>query len=106
LRPHIALTGITPERPAFTPLDILPIKLACDVARRATGTDKTVIELSGKAESRDGPTGQVHFAQVTTKKNAHLLAAQNLTREGVRDAPTAWANQVGARLNGARADQR
>lgn len=106
LRVHLALTGITPERPSLTPLDILPIKLAFDVARRATGTDKTVIVVSGEFEVLDGATGQRVFAQVTTKKDAHRFVGQNLTWDEVRNAATTWANQARTRLDAARAAAR
>lgn len=106
LRLRIALTGITPERPTLTPLDLLPIKLAVDVARSATGTDKTVIVVSGEVEALDGVSGQRLFAQVTTRKDAHLFVGQNLSWDDVRDGATEWANQVRARLDAARAGQR
>lgn len=100
-RLRVAPTGITPERPSLTPLDALPIKLAFDVARAATGTDKNVIVVSGEAEVLDGVRGRRLFAQVTTKKDAHLFVAQNLTWDDVREAATAWANQARARLDAA-----
>jgi len=106
LRLRIALTGITPERPGLTPLDILPIKLAIDVARSATGTDKTVIAVSGEVEALDGISGERLFAQVTTRKDAHLFVGQNLSWDDVRDGATEWANQARARLDAARAGQR
>ena len=62
LRLHFALTGVNPERPGFTPLDVLPIKIAINAARFATGTDKTVIAISGEAEVLDGVTGERLFA--------------------------------------------
>lgn len=102
LRLRVALTGITPERPSLTPLDVLPIKLAFDVARAATGTDKNVIAVSGEAEVLDGVSGQRLFAQVTTKKDAHLFVAQNLSWDDVREAAMAWANQARSRLDAAR----
>jgi hypothetical protein len=37
---------------------VLPIKLASDVARAATGTDKQVIAVSGEVEALDGVIGQ------------------------------------------------
>ena len=103
LRLRIALTGITPERPGLTPLDILPIKLAIDVARSATGTNKTVIAVSGEVEALDGVSGERLFAQVTTRKDAHLFVGQNLSWDDVRDGATEWANQPHARLDAARA---
>ena len=105
LRLHLALTGVTPERPALMPLDILPIKLAFNVVRSATGTDKTVIAVSGEVEALDAVSGQRLYAQVTTRKDAHLFVAKNLTWEDVREAATEWAEQARARLDKARAGQ-
>jgi Protein of unknown function (DUF3313) len=86
--------------------DRVPIKLAMDVARSATGTDKTVIVVSGEVEALDGVSGQRLFAQVTTRKDAHLFVGQNLSWDDVRDGATEWANQARARLDAARAGQR
>jgi hypothetical protein len=102
LRLHIALTGVTPERPGLTPLDILPIKIAFNVARTATGTDKTVIAVSGEVEALDGVTGQRVFAQVTTRKDAHLFVGQNLTCDDVREGEAEWASQARTRLEAVR----
>ena len=76
------------------------------MARSATGTDKTVIVVSGEVEALDGVSGQRLFAQVTTRKDAHLFVGQNLSWDDVRDGATEWANQVRARLDAARAGQR
>jgi hypothetical protein len=99
---HFALTGINPERPGFTPLDVLPIKIAIDAARFATGTDKTVIAVSGEAEVRDGATNERLFAQVTTRKDAHLFVGKSITWSDVSTGATEWAEQARARLDRAR----
>src|SRR5262245_21965171 len=99
---RFALTGINPERPGFTPLDVLPIKMAMDAARFATGTDKTVIAMSGEAEVRDGATNERLFAQVTTRKDAHLFVGKQITWADVSNGATEWASQALARLDKAR----
>jgi Protein of unknown function (DUF3313) len=99
---RFALTGVNPERPGFTPLDVLPIKIAIDAARFATGTDKTVIAMSGEAEVRDGATNERLFAQVTTRKDAHLFVGSQITWADVSNGATEWAEQARARLDKAR----
>ena len=99
---HFALTGVNPERPGFTPLDVLPIKIAIDAARFATGTDKTVIAMSGEAEVRDGASNERLFAQVTTRKDAHLFVGKQITWSDVSTGATEWAEQARARLDRAR----
>jgi len=99
---RFALTGVNPERPGFTPLDVLPIKIAIDAARFATGTDKTVIAMSGEAEVRDGATNERLFAQVTTRRDAHLFVGQQITWADVSAGATEWAEQARARLDKAR----
>ncbi len=102
LKLHFALTGVTPERPGLTPLDVLPIKIAIDAARYATGTDKTVIAISGEAEVLDGVTGERLFAQVTTRKDVHLFIGRQVTWDDVRDGAAGWATQARALLDKAR----
>jgi hypothetical protein len=102
LKLHFALTGVNPERPGFTPLDVLPIKIAINAARYATGTDKSVIAISGEAEVLDGVTSERLFAQVTTRKDVHLFVGRQVTWEDVRDGATEWAKQARALLDKAR----
>ena len=102
LKLHFALTGVNPERPGFNPLDVLPIKIAINAARFASGTDKTVIAMSGEAEVLDGVSNERLFAQVTTRKDAHLFVGQQITWTDVRDGATEWAQQARARLDKAR----
>jgi hypothetical protein len=106
LRLHFALTGVNPERPGFTPLDVLPIKIAITVARAATGTDKTVVALSGEVEVLDGVTGERLFASVSTRKDAHLFVGRQLTWDDVRTGATEWAVEARERLDAARAATR
>src|SRR5262245_21982880 len=103
LKLHFALTGVNPERPQFNPLDVLPIKMAINAARYATGTDKSVIAISTEAEVLDGVTNQRLFAQVATRKDVHLFIGREVTWGDVRDGATAWAKQARALLDKARA---
>jgi hypothetical protein len=102
LKLHFALTGVNPERPGFTPLDVLPIKIAIDAARYATGTDKSVIAITGEAEVLDGVTNERLFAQVTTRKDVHLFVGRQVTWDDVRGGATEWAKQARALLDKAR----
>jgi hypothetical protein len=106
LKLHYALTGVTPERPGFTPLDVLPIKIAIDVARRATDTDKTVVVISGEVEALDGMTNERLFAQVATRRDPHLFLGKQLTWDDVRDGANTWAKLSVQRLDQARAAPR
>lgn len=99
---RFALTGVNPERPGFTPLDVLPIKIALDAARFATGTDKTVIAMSGEADVHDGASNERLFAQVTTRKDAHLFVGKQITWADVSSGATEWAGQARSRLDQAR----
>ncbi|MGE5793464.1 MAG: DUF3313 domain-containing protein [Bacteroidota bacterium] len=102
LKLHFALTGVNPERPGFTPLDVLPIKIAIDAARYATGTDKSVIAITGEAEVLDGVTNERLFAQVTTRKDVHLFIGRQVTWDDVRGGATEWAKQARVLLDKAR----
>ncbi len=99
---RFALTGVNPERPGFTPLDVLPIKIALDAARFATGTDKTVIAMSGEADVHDGASNERLFAQVTTRKDAHLFVGKQITWADVSSGANEWAEQARSRLDQAR----
>jgi hypothetical protein len=106
LKLRYALTGVTPERPGLTPLDLLPIKIAVDAARAATGTDKTVIVVSGEVEARDGVTDERLFAEVAVRRDYHLFIGKQLTWDELRDGATNWAKLSRARLDKARGIQR
>ena len=97
-----ALTGVTPERPGFTPLDLLPVKIAVDATRYATGTDKTVIVISGEVEALDGATNERLFAEVAIKRDYHLFIGKQLTWDDLRDGATNWAKLSRQRLDKAR----
>lgn len=100
-----ALTGVTPERPGLTPLDLLPVKIAVNAARAATGTDKTVIVVSGEVEARDGSTNERLFAEVAVRRDYHLFIGQQLTWEDLRNGATNWAKLSRQRLDRARGVQ-
>ncbi len=102
---HYALTGVTPERPELTPLDLLPVKIAVDATRAATGTDKTVIVITGEVEARDGATNERLFAEVAVRRDYHLFIGKQLTWEDLRNGATNWAKLSRARLDHARGVQ-
>jgi uncharacterized protein DUF3313 len=100
-----ALTGVTPERPGLTPLDLLPVKIAVNAARAATGTDKTVIVVSGEVEAHDGATNERLFAEVAVRRDYHLFIGQQLTWDDLRNGATNWAKLSRQRLDRARGVQ-
>lgn len=100
-----ALTGVTPERPGLTPLDLLPVKIAVDATRYATGTDKTVIVISGEVEALDGATKERLFAEVAIRRDYHLFIGKQLTWDDLRNGATNWAKQSRQRLDRARGVQ-
>ena len=106
LKLRYALTGVTPERPGITPLDLLPIKMAVDATRAATGTDKTVIVVSGEVDARDGVTDERLYAEVAVRRDYHLFLGKQLTWDDLRNGATNWAKLSRERLDRARGVQR
>ena len=106
LKLRYALTGVTPERPGVTPLDLLPIKMAVNAARAATGTDKTVIVVSGEVEARDGVTDERLYAEVAVRRDYHLYLGKQLTWDDLRSGASNWAKLSRERLDRARGVQR
>jgi len=106
LKLRYALTGVTPERPGVTPLDLLPIKMAVDATRAATGTDKTVIVVSGEVDARDGVTDERLYAEVAVRRDYHLFLGKQLTWDDLRNGATNWAKLSRERLDRARGVQR
>lgn len=106
LKLRYALTGVTPERPGFTPLDLLPIKIAVDTARAATGTDKNVIAVSGEVEARDGVTDERLYAEVAVRRDYHLFLGKQLSWDDLKSGATEWAKLSRERLDRARGVQR
>lgn len=100
-----ALTGVTPERPGLTPLDLLPVKIAVDATRYATGTDKTVVVISGEVEARDGVTNERLFAEVAVRRDYHLFIGKQLSWDDLRNGTTSWAKLSRQRLDHARGVQ-
>jgi hypothetical protein len=106
LKLRYALTGVTPERPGFTPLDLLPVKIAVDAARAATGTDKNIIVVSGEVEARDGLTDQRLYAEVAVRRDYHLFLGKQLSWDDLKSGATEWAKLSRERLDRARGVQR
>jgi hypothetical protein len=103
LKLRYALTGVTPERPGLTPLDLLPIKMAVDATRAATGTDKTVIVVSGEVDARASATDERLYAEVAVRRDYHLFLGKQLTWDDLRNGATNWAKLSRERLDRARA---
>jgi hypothetical protein len=63
---RFAITGVTPERPRFTPLDIVPIKAAFTLVRTATGTAAQVAHVSAEIECEDSVSHKLLIEAVIT----------------------------------------
>jgi hypothetical protein len=78
-----ALTGMTPVRPAFEPVDALPVMIAVNAGKSALGAEPYHIVLSGEIELVDGASGVRVFAAVgarrgfqTTGKDSEITWAE------------------------------
>jgi hypothetical protein len=63
---RFALTGVTPEHPRFTPLDIVPIKAAFNLVRAATGSSAQVARVSAEIECEDSVSHKLLIEAVIT----------------------------------------
>src|SRR5262249_26041494 len=63
---RFAITGVTPERPGFTPLDVVPIKAAFNLVRHATGTSAQVARVSAEIVCEDSVSHDLLIEAVIT----------------------------------------
>jgi len=97
---RFAITGVTPERPRFTPLDIVPIKAAFTLARAATGTSAEVARVSAEIECEDSVSRKLLLeAVITGVGDRKFIESQPITWSDVGPVLASWAQDFKARLN-------
>jgi len=97
---RFAITGVTPERPGLTPLDVVPIKAAFNILRNATGTAAKVARISAEIECHDSVTGRPLLAAVITGVGEQkFIEGQPITWPEVEPVLRGWAQDFKQRLN-------
>lgn len=97
---RFAITGVTPERPGFTPLDVVPIKAAFNLVRNATGTAAKVARVSAEIECHDSVAGTPLLAAVITGVGEQkFIEGQPITWPEVEPVLRGWAQDFKSRLN-------
>jgi hypothetical protein len=97
---RFALTGVTPERPRFTPLDIVPIKAAFNLVRAATGSSAQVARVSAEIECEDSVSHKLLIeALITGVGERKFVEGQPITWPEVEPVLASWAQDFKARLN-------
>src|SRR5205814_3834367 len=97
---RFALTGVTPERPRFTPLDIIPIKAAFTLVRSATGTAAQVARVSAEIECEDSISRKLLIeAVITGVGERKFIQGQPITWPEIEPVLASWAQDFKARLN-------
>jgi hypothetical protein len=99
---RFALTGLTPERPAMTPVDVLPIKAIFNVVRTASGTSSKVARISAELECSDSLSGRLLLQAVVTGAGDHKFAENEPIRwADVEPVLKGWASDFKQRFNAA-----
>ena len=97
---RFAITGVTPERPAFRPRDVIPIKAAFSVVRAATGTSAQIARVSAEIECDDSVSQKPLLAAVITGVgNRQFVEGQPIRWEDVGPVLASWAQDFKARLD-------
>jgi hypothetical protein len=97
---RFAITGVTPERPAFTPLDIIPIKAAFSLVRQATGTAAQIARVSAEIECEDSVSHKPLMAAVITGVgDRKFVEGQPITWDEVEPVLAGWAQDFKKRLD-------
>jgi hypothetical protein len=97
---RFAITGVTPERPAFRPRDIIPIKAAFTLVRAATGTSAQVARVSGEIECDDSVSQKPLVAAVITGVgNRNFIEGEPIKWDDVGPVLASWAQDFKARLD-------
>lgn len=97
---RFAITGVTPERPRFTPLDIVPIKAAFNVVRTATGTSAQVARVSAEIECEDSVSRKPLIeAVITGVGERKFVEGEPIAWTDVEPVLASWAQDFKARLN-------
>lgn len=97
---RFAITGLTPERPGFTPLDVIPIKAAFTLVRAATGTAAQVARVSAEIECQDSVSRKPLIeAVITGVGERKFVEGQPITWPEVEPVLASWAQDFKTRLN-------
>jgi len=97
---RFAITGVTPERPGFTPLDIVPIKAAFNLVRRATGTSAQVARVSAEIACEDSVSHELLIeAVITGVGEQKFVEGEPITWPEIEPVLAGWAQDFKARLN-------
>ena len=97
---RFAITGVTPERPAFRPRDIIPIKAAFTLVRAATGTSAQVARVSAEIECEDSVSQKPLVAAVITGVgNRQFIEGEPIKWDDVGPVLASWAQDFKARLD-------
>ena len=97
---RFAITGVTPERPAFRPRDVIPIKAAFTVIRAATGTSAQVARVSAEIECEDSVSQKPLLAAVITGVgNKNFVEGEPIKWDDVGPVLASWAQDFKARLD-------
>lgn len=97
---RFAITGVTPERPAITPLDVVPIKAAFNLVRAASGRSTQVARVSAEIECKDSVSQKLLMeAVITGVGERKFVEGQPITWPEVEPVMASWAQDFKARLN-------
>lgn len=97
---RFALTGVTPERPAFRPIDVVPIRAAFNVVRAATGSSAKVARVSAEIECLDSVAHKLLLeAVITGVGTKKFVEGQPITWDDVGPVMASWAQDFKARLS-------
>ena len=100
---RFAITGVTPDRPAFRPRDVVPVMAAFHVVRAATGTSAKVARVSGEIMCEDSVTQKLLLEAVITGVGTKQFAEnQAITWDDVQPVLARWAQDFKDRLNALR----
>jgi len=99
---RFAITGVTPERPRFTPLDVVPIKTAFTLVRVAAGASAQVARVSAEIECEDSISHKMLIeAVITGVGEKKFVEGQPITWEEVEPVLASWAQDFKVRLGAA-----
>jgi hypothetical protein len=97
---RFAITGVTPERPGFTPLDVIPIKAAFTLVRAATGTSAQVARVSAEIACEDSVSRKPLIeAVITGVGEKKFVEGQPITWDDVEPVLASWAQDFKTRIN-------
>jgi hypothetical protein len=96
---RFAITGVNPERPHMTPLDLVPIKALFNVARSATGNAPQVARVSAEIECEDSVSKKLLVeALISGVGDSKFAEGQPIAWTDVEPLLASWAHDFKARL--------